>query len=415
MDTRLSGLDLFSGIGGISAALKPWTRPVAYCERDTYCQAQLLSRMQTGDLDRAPIWDDITTLRTDMLPPVEIVYGGFPCQNISAAGAGAGLAGESSRLYFELERIVAAARPAFVFLENVPAIRTRGLGRVVWGLASLGYDLRWTAVSASSVGAPHKRDRWFCLAANTDSIKQWNESGRRRWSNRQGAAVVRNDGAKESLADSESFGSDTWARRARGESEAEPIHTFSDDWWATEPDVGGTFDGLSGGVDRSGGVVYDEEIETRAGQILRELRNDISSEALFWATRGLECLQAEEVLLAFVREYEAGGRLPREFVAREATPERLLRAMQENRDLARASLRRESAEQFFGEYPNALRELSQLVASRGQTPWDHTLWESAVRRIERGVPHRVDRIKCLGNSVVPQQARRAFEILAGLT
>ena len=72
---RLNGLDLFSGIGGLSIALKPWVRTVAYCERDRYAQAVLLSRMHSNDIDRAPIWDDVTSLRGAMLPSIDMVFG----------------------------------------------------------------------------------------------------------------------------------------------------------------------------------------------------------------------------------------------------------------------------------------------------------------------------------------------------
>lgn len=154
-------------------ALSPWVTPIAYCERDRYAQALLLSRMRNGELPRAPIWDDVTTLVSSMLPgngSVDIIYGGFPCQDISTAGSGAGLAGERSGLYLEIERLIRETKPSFVFLENVPAIRTRGLGRVVWGLSELGYDCRWTTLSAAEVSAVHIRKRWFLLA-NANGIR----------------------------------------------------------------------------------------------------------------------------------------------------------------------------------------------------------------------------------------------------
>src|SRR5216684_872072 len=89
------GLDLFSGIGGITKALEGYVQPVAYCENDRYAQGVLLSRMANGDLPNAPIWSDILTLRGAMLPRTpEIIYGGFPCQDISVAGRGKGLDGE---------------------------------------------------------------------------------------------------------------------------------------------------------------------------------------------------------------------------------------------------------------------------------------------------------------------------------
>jgi site-specific DNA-cytosine methylase len=90
----LRGLDLFSGIGGLSIALSDWVRPVAYCESDRYPVAVLLSRMAAGSLPSAPIWDDVRTLGTDCLSAnVDIIYGGFPCQDISVAGDGVGLEG----------------------------------------------------------------------------------------------------------------------------------------------------------------------------------------------------------------------------------------------------------------------------------------------------------------------------------
>ena len=164
MKGKLHGLDLFSGIGGIGIALSPWVRTVAYCEREPYCQAVLLSRMSTNNIDRAPIWDDVRTLHKGLLPPIDIIFGGFPCQDISVAGAGKGLDGERSGLFYEIVRLTKEIRPSFVFLENVPAIRTRGLEKVIKTFTEIGYDCRWTCLSASSVGAPHKRKRWFLLA-----------------------------------------------------------------------------------------------------------------------------------------------------------------------------------------------------------------------------------------------------------
>ena len=97
---KLIGLDLFSGIGGITLALSPWVQPTAYCECDEYCQSILLARMADRSLPEAPIWDDVTTLDGRQFEGiVDIIYGGFPCQNISTAGRGAGLEGERSRLF----------------------------------------------------------------------------------------------------------------------------------------------------------------------------------------------------------------------------------------------------------------------------------------------------------------------------
>lgn len=161
----MNGLDLFSGIGGISYALREYVTPIAYCERESYCQSVLISRMSTGDLPIAPIWDDICTFKgKEFEGKIDILYGGFPCQDISVAGLGKGLEGKRSGLFFEIVRLSEEIKPKFIFLENVPAITSRGGLRVVKELASMGYDCRWCIISAKDVGARHLRKRFFLLA-----------------------------------------------------------------------------------------------------------------------------------------------------------------------------------------------------------------------------------------------------------
>jgi DNA (cytosine-5)-methyltransferase 1 len=195
----LNGLDIFTGFGGISIALAPWVRPVLYCEVERYPQSVLLSRMADGDLPFAPIWDDVTTLNGRLWRGiVDIIYGGFPCQDISTAGAGAGLEGKRSGLFFEILRLADEVRPSFVFLENVPAIRTRGLERVIEEFSIRGYDCRWRMLSAAEVGAPHLRNRWFLLAADTHG-RTFREQSLDR-AVRHAAAIPSSDGKAQSLA-----------------------------------------------------------------------------------------------------------------------------------------------------------------------------------------------------------------------
>jgi DNA (cytosine-5)-methyltransferase 1 len=161
---KMWGIDLFTGIGGLTLSLSDWIRPAIYCEIDRYAQSVLLSRMASGQLPIAPIWDDIKTLDVrEFRGHIDIIYGGFPCQDISIAGAGRGLEGERSGLFFEILRLAEEIKPKFIFLENVPAISTRGLDRVAREISALGYDCRWDIVSAAEVGALHKRERWFLL------------------------------------------------------------------------------------------------------------------------------------------------------------------------------------------------------------------------------------------------------------
>ncbi len=275
----LNGLDLFSGIGGNSIALKGYVRTIAYCERDRYAQAVLLSRMENGDIPKAPIWDDIQTF--DGKPwknLIDIIIGGFPCQDISTAGKGEGLAGKRSRLFFEIVRLAEEIEPTFLFLENVPAIRTRGLDVVVQELTKAGYDLRWTMLSASEVGAPHKRERWFCLAAHAERIQLRCEQGRRRGSSGERSPIAGDHGEKESLADTDSSrfkrkdASQSKRRNRCVESPRSRTELANTDfqslevgqswksgqcssvirkgWWEFEPDVGRVAHGVSRRVDR---------------------------------------------------------------------------------------------------------------------------------------------------------------------
>ena len=170
----MKGLDLFSGIGGISLALKPWVQTVAYCEIEPYAQAVLLERMQANDLDFAPIWDDITTLNREILDTeIDIIFGGFPCQDVSIAGKQAGIKSDTrSGLFFEVMRLVREFNPKYIFLENVAAICANGLDTVLREIAEAGYDAEWCCISAAEVGAPHRRDRWWILAYSNQTRSQ---------------------------------------------------------------------------------------------------------------------------------------------------------------------------------------------------------------------------------------------------
>lgn len=150
-------------------------------EISPFCREVLLRRQLDGCLPRFPIWDDVRTF--DGRPwrgTVDVVSGGFPCQDISPAGTRRGITGERSKLWFEMSRIVAEVRPAFVFAENHPHLRTKGLGFVVYELTGMGYECRWGVLGARHVGAPHKqRNRIWIAAANADGVGVREQSGRR--------------------------------------------------------------------------------------------------------------------------------------------------------------------------------------------------------------------------------------------
>ena len=187
-------LDLFSGIGGFCLGLeRAGMRTVAFCEIDPYCRRVLAKHWPD-----VPVYDDVRTLTAARLMAdatawrrstrtsrrateriangeqrtgpstercgIDVICGGFPCQDISVAGKGAGIGGERSGLWSEYARIIGEVRPRYVIVENVAALLGRGLERVLGDLAALGYDAEWHCIPASAVGAPHRRDRVWIVA-----------------------------------------------------------------------------------------------------------------------------------------------------------------------------------------------------------------------------------------------------------
>lgn len=170
-NSGLRELALFAGAGGgiLAGHLLGW-RTVCAVERDAYAAQVLAQRQNDGALPAFPIWSDVCHF--DGKPwrgIVDVVSGGFPCQDISAAGNGAGIDGERSGLWREMARIIGEVRPRFAYVENSPLLVGRGLAVVLGDLAEMGYDAQWCIVSASDVGAPHQRDRiWLVATARQD-------------------------------------------------------------------------------------------------------------------------------------------------------------------------------------------------------------------------------------------------------
>jgi DNA (cytosine-5)-methyltransferase 1 len=158
-------LDLFSGVGGFSLGLeRAGFETVAFCEIDDFPRKVL--RKHWPDV---PIYEDIRnvtneTLSRDGINKIEVICGGFPCQDISVAGKGAGLGGERSELWFEYFRIIREVGAAYVIIENVSQLRNKGLSTVLQNLSEIGYDAEWHCITAASVGAPHRRDRIWVVA-----------------------------------------------------------------------------------------------------------------------------------------------------------------------------------------------------------------------------------------------------------
>lgn len=168
--SNLRVLDLFSGIGGFSLGLERTGgfETVAFCEIEPSCRAVIEAHWPEVD-----IYDDVTTLEYNK--PVDLVTAGFPCQDLSHAGKCSGITGNRSSLFWHVIRTVCmVGRPKLV-LENVAALLDRGMGTVLGALASIRYDAEWHCIPASSVGAPHRRDRAWILANPERDEQPWEE------------------------------------------------------------------------------------------------------------------------------------------------------------------------------------------------------------------------------------------------
>ena len=272
----LSFGSLFAGIGGFDLGFE---RAGMVCkwqvEIDDYANRVLAKHWPNVHRER-----DIREVGRHNLEPVDVICGGFPCQDISYAGLGAGLDGERSGLFFEAIRVVRELRPRFVVLENVAALLTRGLDRVCGTLAEIGYDGEWHCISAAAVGAPHIRDRVF-IVANADSwrFKESQECDgqsqtRKQAQQRNNALRLRCDvaNATRELRNRSGRGTEQ-ARRAEsancgpdvGNAERTSTNAHAkksssrrsvgkSSWWETEPAVGRVADGISSRVDRLRGL-----------------------------------------------------------------------------------------------------------------------------------------------------------------
>jgi DNA (cytosine-5)-methyltransferase 1 len=299
MPRELTVGSLFAGIGGFDLGLeRAGMRTVWFCEQDPFCQRVLAKhwpgvpvhgdvRSLVADTGRGSVQrgrgrgevagtagprqgrsrgaagnsgatraDVPDALRPELpvpVPYVDILAGGFPCQDLSYAGAGAGIDGERSGLWAEYARLIRELRPRYVVVENVSALLARGLGRVLGDLAACGYDAEWDCIPASAVGAPHRRDRVWLVA----------------YPDGRGGTVADPDGGRREVGPQRNGGPARPGLQAPRGHDAERRGVSG--WWESEPDVGRVAHGVPNRVDRLrslGNALVPQIAEWLGGRIL---------------------------------------------------------------------------------------------------------------------------------------------------
>jgi DNA (cytosine-5)-methyltransferase 1 len=246
-------LALFAGAGGgiLGGHLLGW-RCVCAVEYNAYARSVLLARQNDGTLPPFPIWDDVRTF--DGRPwrgVVDVVSGGFPCQDISVAGKGDGLDGERSGLWSEMARIIGEVRPRFAFVENSPMLTSRGLGRVLGDLAALGFDAEWGVLGAADVGAPHLRERIWIMAHAERMHRFKRDEPKEEWGRSKETKQAGLGGSREDMADASSQGlPDARPQQTRADGEQGWGVPSASGWWRAEPALGRVADGVAHRVDR---------------------------------------------------------------------------------------------------------------------------------------------------------------------
>ncbi len=247
-------LALFAGGGGgIWGSLLLGHTTVCAVEIVEANRRILLQRQLDGMFPRFPIWDDVRSFNGhEWRGKVDIVSGGFPCQDISCAGKGAGIDGERSGLWSEMARIIGEVRPRYAFVENSPMIVTRGLDRVLCDLAAMGLDAEWGVVSAADVGAPHLRERIWILA-HSDGCGR-GERRPRRFDKKTKGMVAKREEDSNSVSNGLERGvhvGNCFQKDVREPSRSTPSRAFgkgefgNKNPWEAEPGILGICDGVA--------------------------------------------------------------------------------------------------------------------------------------------------------------------------
>ncbi len=273
-------LDLFSGIGGFSLGLERTGgfETVAFCEIEEYPRKVLAKHWPD-----VPCYTDVRELSGERLRKdgisVDVITGGFPCQDISRAGKGAGIEGERSGLWSEIARLAGDIRPRYIILENVSALLSRGLDKVLGDLAEIGYDAEWHCIPASAIGAPHQRDRWWCVGYPSQQFGNGGDPEPEFSRPLQGLRESGRASSGHTLAHAKGQRLQRWAvcwgsepTLARLRESCRSKHGI----WGSEPNVGRVANGVSKRVDRLKGLgnAVVPQIPELIGRVILEFEDE---------------------------------------------------------------------------------------------------------------------------------------------
>jgi DNA (cytosine-5)-methyltransferase 1 len=458
-------LDLFSGIGGFSLAAQ-WVwgdelEIVAFCEIDKFCQKVLHKHWpnvpiieDVRDVTQKTIQDPIgkrllerenekqVNIRNKWEPcsrnsewiyqdkRIDLLTGGFPCQPFSCAGKRKGK--EDNRfLWPEMFAVIKEIRPRWVVAENVAGIIRMELDNCLSDLEGEGYSCQTIIIPACSVNAPHRRNRVWIVGYSNES-RTWEQIGNLRFQEREkGIGKIRfremfesgSQDVADNILNSKRATHSQRSDRRRTDSKQNNRNILGNDfgngnqtfgWWSVESDVGRGFDGFPSWLYRhcGRGLSYAESL--RRTEVLRKLWTTNVSEALWSAVGGLGRMEEAEVLFAFVCEYEKNPNETRLLLESEKALEAFVRGVWRKQETYRSPYRPEQGEQRTLEHPNTLQMVSRLSSFDIETPWNIKDWEDGISRVSKGVKNRVDRLKSLGNAIVPQVAYQIFKTIRKL-
>jgi DNA (cytosine-5)-methyltransferase 1 len=406
-------LSLCSGIGGLDRGFQlaiPDARTVAYCEADPFCQDLLLRRQDDGWLDRAPIWPDLRTFNgVAWRGTVDGVVSGFPCQPFSTAGKRKGPA-DARNLWPDVRRVILESEPAIVILENVPGALPYFYHVVLPDLSGMGYATQAGLFTAAEVGAPHRRQRVFVLAvANARHGSRSTEQGGECEAVGAGAILV---GRRE-----ESLDHPASPRHASGFAEAGGSAGAA---WGTR-ESGGRRDAVGdpdnqrpqgrAATDEAGyGEAPDEFLPWPPGPAERDR----------WAAVLARWPDLAPALAVTDRRRLVGRDRPEAEPSCDGTNDGISEPdggeledpsrRGQRRSLGQGRRRREVS-QASGELADPedgrSRGSRRGQGSRGAAEGDEA--EPSLRGMAARLPHRVDRLRALGNAVVPAQAAHAIQ------